>query len=127
MITIKNYAGLEYVSISTKKKSIPVDILIDIERDIAKHIVGSRPLRGKEILFLRKQLKLSCAKLSLALRGAFDASTISRWESSKEERLAPSNEMLLRVFFAQKFEVELRAEYDDLLPRDNNEEFNLAA
>lgn len=127
MNTIKNYAGLEYVTISTERKSIPFDVLVDIETDIAKRIIKQRPLRGKEILFLRKQLNLSCAKLSLALKGAFDASTISRWEKASEERLSPSNEMFMRVFFAENLGVDISATSKELLPERDDSIFELAA
>ena len=65
MKTIKGYAGLEYVELKIKNGRLSAKIAIDIELEIAKAILKHKPLRGKEILFIRKQLQLSCAKLSL--------------------------------------------------------------
>jgi len=127
MKTIKNYAGLEYVTVMTKGKSIPVSALLKLEKEIAKKIIKYRPLRGKEILFLRKQLELSCSKLSLVLDGSFDASTISRWEKEPNKRLSPKNEMFLRVFFAEQFNVELKAKCKYLLPEETNTVLKLSA
>lgn len=127
MKTIKNYAGLEYVIVTTTGKSIPVNLLLKIEQDIAKKIIQHRPLRGKEVSFLRRQLSLSCAKLSVKLNGNFDASTISRWEKDPEKRLSPQNEMYMRVFFAEQFKLSLKAKNDSLIPQETKEILKLSA
>ena len=100
---------------------------MEIDFKIAKEIVKFRPLRGKEVLFLRKQLKLSCAKLSLKLNGAFDASTISKWEKKKSDRLSPSNEMYMRVFFSEQFKLKINAISNELVPESNEEKLEYAA
>jgi DNA-binding transcriptional regulator YiaG len=127
MATIKNYAGLEYVYLKTNKSSISIKDALDIDLKIALEIVKARPLRGKEILFLRKQLKASCANISLMLNGTFDASTISKWEKKDITRLSPSNEMFMRVFFAEKFNINVKATSKDLVPEENKERLELAA
>jgi DNA-binding transcriptional regulator YiaG len=127
MKTIKNYAGLEYVLVTIEKDSIAIDVALDIDYKIAREIVKHRPLRGREVLFLRKQLKLSCAKLSLALGGAFDASTISKWEKKQNDRLSPSNEMYMRVFFSEQFKVKVKATSSDLIPVNDNSTLEYAA
>ncbi len=127
MKTINNYAGLEYVFVTLKKDSISVENALEIDKKIACEIVKYKPLRGKEMLFLRKQLKLSCAKLSLALKGAFDASTLSKWEKKNDERLSPSNEMYMRVFFAEQFEVKINATNSELIPENSNNKIEYAA
>lgn len=127
MKTINCYAGLEYVFVTIKKNSIAVEDALEIDQKIAKEIIKHKPLRGKEILFLRKQLKLSCAKLSVMLGGTFDASTISKWEKKGEDRLSPSNEMYMRVFFAEQFQVSLNAKSNELIPQSNSEKIEYAA
>ena len=127
MKIINNYAGLEYVSVKLKKDSIAIEDALKIDYKIAKEVIKHKPLRGKEILFLRKQLQLSCAKLSVMLKGAFDASTISKWEKRSEDRLSPSNEMYMRVFFAEKFQVSINAASNELVPNNNTQTIEYAA
>ncbi len=127
MKMIYEYAGLEYVSVRLEKGQMPIKDALEIDFKIAKEIVKHRPLRGKEILFLRKQLKLSCAKLSLKLNGAFDASTISKWEKKTSDRLSPSNEMYMRVFFSEQFKLKINAISNELVPESNEEKLEYAA
>jgi DNA-binding transcriptional regulator YiaG len=127
MKMIYEYAGLEYVSVRLEKDKMPIKDALEIDFKIAKEIVKYRPLRGKEILFLRKQLKLSCAKLSLKLNGAFDASTISKWEKKMTDRLSPSNEMYMRVFFSEQFKLKINAISNELVPESNEEKLEYAA
>jgi DNA-binding transcriptional regulator YiaG len=127
MKIIKNYAGLEYVFVTVEKNSIAIEAALEIDYKIAKEVVKHKPLRGKEILFLRKQLKLSCAKLSLLLNGAFDASTISKWEKKQDDRLSPSNEMYMRVFFSEQLKVKVKATNSDLIPTGDDSKLEYAA
>ena len=127
MKTIKRYSGLEYVYVTLKKDSISIEDALRIDYKIAKEIVKHKPLRGKEILFLRKQLNLSCSKLSVSLNGAFDASTIAKWEKKEEDRLSPSNEMYMRVFFSEQLKVKLNAKNNELIPKNNEEKLEYAA
>ena len=127
MKTINSYAGLEYVFVTLKKGSISIEDALEIDYKIAKEIVKHKPLRGKEILFLRKQLKLSCAKLSVMLGGTFDASTISKWEKKGDDRLSPSNEMYMRVFFAEQLHVRINAKSNELIPENSGEKIEYAA
>ena len=127
MKVIKKYGGLEYVFVTLKKGKISIEAALEIDCKIAKEIVRHKPLRGKEILFLRKQLKLSCAKLSVKLNGTFDASTISKWERKQEDRLSPSNEMYMRVFFSEQFKVKVNAINNELVPENNEEKLEYAA
>jgi len=127
MKIIKNYAGLEYVFVTAEKDSITIEAALEIDYKIAKEIVKYKPLRGKEILFLRKQLKISCAKLSLMLNGAFDASTISKWEKKQNDRLSPSNETYMRVFFSERLKVKVEATSSDLIPTGNDSKLEYAA
>lgn len=127
MKEIKNYAGFEYVIVKTDKKSIPMQILLKIEKDITKEIIKSRPIRGKELHFLRKQLGLSCAKLAVSLEGAVDASTISRLEAKSDVRLRPRDEVFFRIFFAEKLNIKISPKFKELSPNDNNKSLTLAA
>ncbi len=127
MKTINNYGGLEYVFVTLRRGSISIKDALKIDQKIAQAIIKHMPLRGKELLFLRKQLKLSCAKLSVELQGAFDASTLFKWEKKKNDRLSPSTEMFIRVFFAEKFNIEIRANSKELIPDSVESKLEYAA
>lgn len=123
---INGYAGLEYVVIKTDKKSIPFKTLLNLELDIARKILAHYPLRGKEISFLRKQIGLSCAKMSAEMNGDIDPSSISRLERKSEERLSPVNEVYFRTYFLEKLKVDMNAKRSVLLPSKSNEIIELA-
>lgn len=127
MNEIKNYAGLEYVTLKTDKSAVPAKTLIEIERKIVEIILKERPIRGRELQFLRKQLMLSCAKLSVAINGALSTSTITLLEKKKDERLSPVNEVFFRTFFLEKFNIQVNIESKILIPDDIKGGIELAA
>ena len=127
MKTINGYAGFEYVDVVLENGKISIKDALEIDFKIACEIIKRMPLRGKEIHFLRKQLKLSCSKLSLKLNGAFDASTISKWENKENDRLSPSNEMFMRVFFSEQFKLKLNAIGKELVPSEVETKLEYAA
>tara|TARA_Y100000590_G_scaffold465025_1_gene636058 strand:+ start:3039 stop:3422 length:384 start_codon:yes stop_codon:yes gene_type:complete len=127
MKTINGYAGFEYVDVILESGKISIKDALEIDFKIACEIIKRMPLRGKEIHFLRKQLKLSCSKLSLKLNGAFDASTISKWENKENDRLSPSNEMFMRVFFSEQFKLKLNAIGKELVPSEVETKLEYAA
>ena len=118
---IEGYGGLEYIRISFKSKTLPHNKLKDLEIKICKIIVQIKPLRGKEIKFLRKVLGFSLGKLVVEMKGMIDQSTVSRWEQKGNERLSPANESLMRSFFAYKFDVKLRAIPEVLIPEESED------
>ena len=127
MNIIENWGGLEYVTIRTKADSLPMKTLMNIERDLAIRIIKERPIRGKELRFLRKQLQLSCAKLAITINGDLSASAITKIENKENERLSPVNETYFRVFFAEKFKVQIDTRADKFVPKESNEPIVLAA
>lgn len=127
MNEINNYAGLEYVTIRTSKNSIPAKAMLKVEKDIVRDIIKNRPIRGKELYFLRTQSQISCAKLSVEIKGALDASTISRLERKEDLRLSPTNEMFFRVFFSERFGIKVSASYDSLIPEENELKLEMPA
>ncbi len=124
---IKGYGGLEYIHISFKTSSLPNKKLKELEENISKKIIQYRPLRGKEVRFLRKVLGLSLSKLIVEMKGMVDQSTVSRWEQKGNERLSAPNESLMRSFFAFKFEVELRAIPEILVPKESEDFLKIKA
>ena len=127
MNKIKNYGGLEYVVIKTKKDSIPFDLSKKIEHEIAIKILQFYPIRGKELFFLRKMIGLSCSKMSTEMGGDIDPSTISRFERKQDERLSPINEVYFRSYFLEKLEIKMDAKRSKLLPSSCEDIIELAA
>jgi len=118
---IKGYGGLEYIRITFKGKTLPHEKLKELEREMGQIIIQTKPLRGKEVKFLRKTLGLSLGKLVVKMQGMVDQSTVSRWEQKGEERLSPANESLMRSFFAYEFKVKLRAIPEILIPAESED------
>ena len=118
---IEGYAGLEYIRITFKGKALPHKKLKDLEKEMSQIIIQIRPLRGKEVKFLRKVLGLSLGKLVVEMQGMVDQSTVSRWEKKGEERLSPANESLMRSFFAYKFDLKIWAIPKILIPAESEE------
>lgn len=118
---IEGYGGLEYIRITFKTKTLLHKKLKDLEKEMSQIIIQSKPLRGKEVKFLRKALALSLGKLVVEMEGMVDQSTVSRWEQKAEDRLSPANESLMRSFFAYKFDVKIRAIPAILIPAESND------
>ena len=118
---IKGYGGIEYIHITFKGKTLSHEKLKGLEREIGQIIISKRPLRGKEVKFLRKILGLSLTKLVVKMQGMVDQSTVSRWEQKGDERLSPANESLMRSFYAHEFNVKLRATPEVLIPAESED------
>jgi DNA-binding transcriptional regulator YiaG len=106
---IKGYGGLGYVILKnlptrvSKDKTIGTIIDLEpreIEKQIALELINQRiPIRGTEVEFLRKCLKLSMEKFAgqLGLTGA----SILKWEREPKKRLARINEFAVRALVAE--------------------------
>jgi len=109
---LENFQGLEYVTVldvPTIKKGKHEILAIDhadIEKAVAQEILklGIR-FRGKEVKFLRKVLGLSLEKMAAKIH--FTSGAIQRWEKKESEAISPVNEIVLRVFFSDEFQVPL--------------------
>ncbi len=81
---------------------------------IAKRILESRvPIRGKELRLLRSVIRLSLNRFAYRLGLTYGA--IFGWEKSERQRLAPINEIAVRLLCAEELGVELPGRYSDLL------------
>ena len=88
-----------------------------IETQVAKAILEKHvPIRGAEVKFFRKTLGLSYEKFARELSVA--STTVMRWEQEKLERLSTSNEVLIKVFMAEKLGIELLARLSSLVSND---------
>ena len=111
--------GLEYVYLvnapvgSTKGEDY-IDIPpADIDRMIAQEIIRKRvPLRGREVLFLRKALKMN--RNRWAERLGVTASGILRWEELGDRRMSRINEAAVRMLCAEELGIKLEAKWSKL-------------
>ena len=113
---IENYnyteCGLEYIVLEKVEiqetnygQAVHIKNHQELHKTIARLILESnRPIRGREIQFFRKTLKMKQTELSKTLN--LSQSTISTWETSEKERpLDLPTQYLLRCFFSEKFKL----------------------
>ena len=85
----------------------------EIDRMIAVQIIRQRvPLRGKEVLFLRKALKMNRNRWAEKL--GVTASGIFRWEEAGEKRMSRINEAAIRMLCAEELGIRLEPRWSRL-------------
>lgn len=85
----------------------------DIDLMIAKEIIRQKvPLRGTEVLFLRKALKMNRNRWAEKL--GVTASGILRWEASGKKRMSKVNEAAIRMLCAEELGIRLEAKWSSL-------------
>lgn len=120
--TLRGIGGLSYIEVrqvpirTSKDKTVGGIITADmgeIERFVAAEIIRQHlPLRGKEVLFLRKALGLSMEKFAVSL--GLTAASILKWERASGKRLALINEFAVRGFVAERLKVKEAVRFSDL-------------
>jgi len=84
-----------------------------IDRMIAKEIIWQKvPLRGKEVLFLRKALKMNRNRWAEKL--GVTPSGILRWEQTGEKRMSKINEAAIRMLCAEELGIKLESKWSKL-------------
>jgi DNA-binding transcriptional regulator YiaG len=108
--------GLDYVYIQDApiRRTAHGDVLdTDIElleRGIAAEIVRQGiPIRGAEVIFLRRVLGLSMHRFGKLL--SLSGPAILKWERARSKRLEPVNEVSVRSLMAEKLGVELEGKF----------------
>lgn len=117
---LENFQGLEYVTVldvPTKKKGKHEVLAIDhgdIEKAVAKEILklGIR-FRGKEVKFSRKVLGLSLEKMAAKIH--LTSGAIQRWEKKEDEPVSPVNEIVLRAFFNDQFQIPMPSHFNQFV------------
>lgn len=85
-----------------------------LEKLIAKSILKNRiPIRGKELKLLRSVVRLSLNRFAYRLGLTYGA--IFSWEKATRQRLAPINEIAVRLMCAEELGIELSGRFSDLL------------
>lgn len=95
-------------------ESIHAQVLGEVEHQVAAEIISRKlPIRGAEIIFLRKSLGLS--RLEFAKGLSLSDVAVLKWERTADKRLAPINEVAVRAYFAQRFKIKLAGTFDALI------------
>jgi DNA-binding transcriptional regulator YiaG len=122
-VTSKGIGGLRYVEVrgiparvdDEFGSLIQADTLKEVEHQVARAILASRPLCGREVEFLRKVLGMSRRALARDLQMSDPG--IKKWEDAPaRKRLEPHSEVVVRVYFAMRFDAPFPARFEDLLP-----------
>ena len=113
----QGYYGLKYITVEFTGDRISSSSVDEIDHKVSEYIIKHRsPLRGVEVRFLRKTLSLSLAALGQHL--GLSAPAILKWERAENERLAPINEVAVRVLFAELLGVHLTGKFSELMGAD---------
>jgi DNA-binding transcriptional regulator YiaG len=114
--------GLNYVYIQvpvSKTKTgeefinLPMGV---IETAIAKKMIEERvPIRGMEVIFLRKTLGMTLKNWASAF--GLTAAGVLKWEKSTEIRLSKVNEAAVRAFVAETLDVEIEGTWSTLVAK----------
>lgn len=127
---LEKFQGLEYITVlDVPTKMIGTHEVLaidhgDLEKIVAKEILklGVR-FRGREVKFLRKALGLSLEKMAAKIH--LTSGAIQRWEKKETEAISPTNEIVLRAFFNDQFEVPLPVHFDEFLGVEEYKEVQL--
>ena len=115
MRKINPYMGFEYITVKIDNFPIEAQGLFKADLKIVEEILKNHPIRGKELNFIRKHSGLSLAKLSAKMNSIIDGSTLSKWEAKKEERLSIQNELLIRSYFSEMFDIKNHLKFTNLI------------
>lgn len=91
-----------------------------LERLIARSILERRvPIRGKELKLLRAVVRLSLNRF--AQRLGLSHGAIYAWEKAERRRLAPINEVVVRLICAEDLGVQLPSRFTELVGDSRHE------
>ncbi|TDJ09472.1 MAG: hypothetical protein E2O68_00270 [Deltaproteobacteria bacterium] len=124
MKKMTSYANLEYVTVYFPTNDVHAKSILKVETKISRFIIKNRPLRGREVQFLRKTSMLSCEKLGSKM--GISGTTIFKWEKAPSKRLSPPNEAFVRLFFAELLSISIGTSLKEMIP-DKETELELKA
>jgi DNA-binding transcriptional regulator YiaG len=95
-------------------EGIHAQVLGEVEHQVAVEVISHKlPIRGAEVVFLRKSLGLS--RLEFARGLSLSDVAVLKWERAADKRLAPINEVAVRAYFAQRLKIKLAGTFDALI------------
>jgi DNA-binding transcriptional regulator YiaG len=113
-----NYVYLVVPTSKTKSGEEFIDLPMgQIDRAIASKIIEARvPIRGAEVVFLRKALGMTLSAWAKEL--GLTAAGIMKWEKAHKKRLSRVNEAAVRAFCAEQLAIKLGGKWSELVAHD---------
>jgi DNA-binding transcriptional regulator YiaG len=113
-----NYVYLLVPTSKTKRGEEFIDLPMgQIDRAIASKIIEARvPIRGAEVVFLRKALGMTLSAWAKEL--GLSAAGIMKWEKAPKKRLSRVNEAAVRAFCAEQLAIKLGGKWSELVAQD---------
>ncbi len=110
-----DYIVFKNVPMRESKFGPVVELSEKLMENIAAHaIIENRfPIRGKEVLFLRKSIGMSLAQFSEKL--GLTAGAVQRWEKEENERLHTINEAAVRALVADALQIDISGKLSELV------------
>jgi DNA-binding transcriptional regulator YiaG len=102
-----DYLHFENVPMFDSEHGPIIDVAPGVLEKLAAHaIIQERiPIRGIELKFLRKTVGLSMERFASQL--GLTSGAVFKWEHQPKERLHPTNEAVVRAFFAENLNIEI--------------------
>ena len=115
-------SGLDYIYVQVPVKKNDGEEYIDmpmglIEKAIARKLIEARiPIRGMEVVFLRKTLGLYLKEW--ASEFGLTASGVLKWEKQPNVRLSKVNEAAVRSYVAEKLRIPINGAWSKLVAKE---------
>lgn len=115
--------GLDYIYLvvpvaKTKHGEEYIDLPMGVlDRAIATKLIEERvPIRGAEVVFLRKALGMTLSQWAKEL--GLSPAGIMKWEKASKKRLSRVNEAAVRALCAELLNVDLTGRWSELVAHD---------
>jgi DNA-binding transcriptional regulator YiaG len=114
-----DYLHFENVPMYESEHGPIIDVAPGVLETLAAHaIIQERvPIRGIEMKFLRKSIGLSMERFASQL--GLTSGAVFKWEHQPTERLHPTNEAVVRAFFAEKLNINISGKLSQLIGVQN--------
>jgi len=117
---IHGVSGLDYFTIKNcpmreTKFGPALEINLGLIEMLAARMIIEKgfPLRGMEVLFLRKTI--GCSMAAFAQKLGLSVGAIQKWEKAATTRLLPINEVAVRTLMAEELDIDIPAKFSKLV------------
>ena len=130
--TMKNFAGLTYVTVSNiPVKNSDLGEIIDVEPRVLETLVAIAlienkiPITGAEFRLLKSAINLSNEAIGDKL--GVSRNTVLKWGKEIEKRLTPPYEMLVRLLVADILGIKISSSFEELRANDKTKKLSVKA
>ncbi len=113
-----DYFVIKNVPMRDSKFGPVIELNLAIVEKIAARMIIEMgfPIRGKEVLYLRKTI--GCSMQAFAQKLGLSVGAIQKWEKAENTRLLPINEAAVRALLAEELDVDIPAKFSKLVGID---------